>query len=289
LQDEYKHVNELAQKAAALQKVLAAAKDEIRNMMDKKGGLLDKAAKMKAEMEAVVSQRDSVNKQIQELKEKISSLMKAKSEARTEIEEKKKELREAKSKLEGSEEYLNRKLRELEWRLVTTGVSVEEESAIVSSIAELHRRLAPHEKTKRISEELGAMRERTSKLNDELVKLLEEKRRLVEESQRYHESFLQIKESRMKILEEVENLREKAAKLKAEMDKRFMDLVSINAEITLHESRMRKSMEDERNEKQRLERATKAQVAQTTAEKLRRGESVSLEEFRIYMEGSSEV
>ncbi|MBO3803627.1 MAG: hypothetical protein JTT11_07145 [Candidatus Brockarchaeota archaeon] len=285
--DEYERVNELKQKAASLQKVLDAAKEEYEAIKGKRRKLLEKAASMKADAEAAAEKRDAANKEVRDLGEKIGGLLKAKSETEAEIERKAKELREARTKLPGGEEYLKRKLRELEWKLITAGVPFEEEAEIVSSIAELHRKLAPYEKAKGIVGELGKLKERHSELKIELGKLLEEKGRLVGESRKHHESFLQAKEKRSKALEEAEKMRGEASRLKAQIEEKFMELLTANAEIALHESKMRKSREDAEREKRRAEETTKAQVAQAAAEKLRRGESVGWEEFKIYMERNS--
>ncbi|MEM2915606.1 MAG: hypothetical protein QXH91_09470, partial [Candidatus Bathyarchaeia archaeon] len=155
---------------------MIAAKEESRNLLNKRNDLLAKAAKIKVEVEEAAKQRNAINEEVQNLKRRIDDIAKAELNIKSKIEEKKKELEEAKSKLTGKEEYLNRKIKDLEWRLITGGVSADEESEIVSSIAELHHKLAAYERVKKIDEELRKLKKEASDIKRELIKLLEEKK-----------------------------------------------------------------------------------------------------------------
>ncbi|MGQ9515106.1 MAG: hypothetical protein ACUVTL_08700 [Thermoproteota archaeon] len=284
MQEEYQQINVLRQKVASLKKAMATSKEEFRRLLDKKEDLLEKAAKIKVEADAALDQRDTINKEVQNLKKRIDDVVKEESNIKSEIEKKEKELEEAKSKLKGNEYELDRKMRDLEWRLITGGVSAEEEAEIVSSIAGLHQKLAAYERVKRIDVELKKLKKRSTEVKAELIKLLEGKRKLVEESRGFHESFIRSMEKRKDVLEEVADVRNQIKELKAQMEERFMELVKLNAEISLYESRIVKEREDKKKEKQRLEEEAKDRVARSAAEKLRRGESISWDEFKIYLE-----
>jgi len=289
LQNEYQQMTELGQRAAAIERKLAKTKEESNDLVRKKRELLDRAAKMKEDVDRAALERDVVNGKVQELKGRIDEIMSRVSGIRTKIEEKGSKLDGLRAKLTGDEKEMSRQLSALEWKLVTAGASAKEESAIVTSIAELRRKLAPYEGANKIAQEMRAMRAQAGKLRGELGGMLEEKRALVEEAHRRHESFLKLRDERMNVLKEVAKIREEVAELKARADKEFMDLASANAEMHILQTKMRRARDEQIQESQRQERDAKKRVAQLAAEKLKKGESLTWDEFKILLESEERI
>ena len=289
MQNEYQQMTERGQRAAAIERKLAKTKEESNDLVRKKRELLDRAAKMKEGVDRAALERDMVNGKVQELKGRIDEMMSEVSAIRTKIEEKGSKLDGLRAKLTGDEKELSRQLSALEWKLVTAGASAKEESAIVISIAELRRKLAPYEGAEKIAQELRVMRAEAGKLRRELGSVLEEKRALVEEAHRRHESFLELRDERMNVLKEVAKIREEVADLKARADKEFMDLASANSEMHILRTKMRRARDEQIRESQRQERDAKDKVAQLAAEKLKKGESLTWDEFKILLESEERI
>jgi uncharacterized coiled-coil DUF342 family protein len=284
LQDEYQRIAELRQKAAAIEGKHSESKKENLELIHRKRTLLEKAARMREEVDKAARERDSTNQKVQDLKAKIDGIMNEVSELRTKAEEKDLELNGLRAKLTGDEGQMSKKLKELEWELITAGASAKEESAIVTSIAELKRKLVSYECANKAAKELRAIRGQAIKLKDDLRCLLEEKRRLVDEAHMLHDRLLKLRDERTSVLRDVANIREGVAKLMVQADKGLMDLVSANAEIHVLQTKLRRDKDEKIQERQQLELTMRSRVAQLAAEKLKKGESLSWDEFKIYME-----
>lgn len=289
MQNEYQQMTELGQRASAIERKLAKTKEESNDLVRQKRELLEKAAKMKEEVDKAAMERDRVNGKVQELKNRIDGIMDEVSSMRAKIEEKGSRLDGLRSKLMGDERQLNKQLGDLEWKLVTAGSSAKEESAIVTAIAELRRKLAPFEGANKIAQEMRAMRAKTGKLKGELGGILEEKRVLVEEAHRRHDAFLELRAERINVLKEVAKIRQEVSELRARADKEFMDLMSVNAEIHILQMKMRRAREEKMQESQRQERDARKRVAQLADEKLKRGESLTWDEFKILLESKERM
>jgi uncharacterized coiled-coil DUF342 family protein len=289
LQDEYQRMAELRQRAAALERRLASTKEERSDLIKERREMLERAANMKSDVDGAAKERDLANEKVHAVKRRIDALMEGISSIKAKVEERGGVLDGLRGKLVGDEGQLSSRLGDLEWRLVTTGASAKEEAEIVSSIAELKRRLAPYEGAKSIAQELRAMRERAAKLRGELRGLLEEKRSLVEEAHRRHDSFLQRRDERIDVLKGVDKIREEEAKLKEREDKEYMDMVSAGAEIHILQMKLRRTRDEQIQESRQQERALKSHVAQLAAQKLKRGETLSWDEFKIMLESQEHV
>lgn len=289
MQNEYQQMNVLRQRAAAIERKLAKTKEESKDLVRKMRELLDRAAKMKEGVDKAALERDRVNGKVQELKGRIDRIMGEVSGIGSRIEEKGSKLDGLRAKLAGDERQLSKQLSALEWKLVTAGASAKEESAIVTSIAELRRKLAPYEGANKIAMEMRAMRAQAGKLRGELGGMLEEKRALVEEAHRRHDSFLKLRDERINVLEEIAKIREDVSELRARADKEFMDLVSANAEMHVLQMKMRSARGEKLQESQRRERDARKRVAQSADEKLKRGESLTWDEFKILLESKGRM
>jgi len=289
LQNEYQRMAELGQRAAAIERKLTKTKEESNDLIRKKRELLERAAKMREAVDGAALERDRVNEKVQEVKGRIDHVMGEISGIRAKIEENGIKLDGLRAKLAGDERQLSRKLGDLEWKLVTAGASAKEESAIVASIAELRRRLAPYEGANNIALEMRAMRAQAGELREELRGILEEKRALVEEAHRRHDSFLELRDERMNVLKEVAKIRGEVSDLKVRADKELVDLVSTKAEMHALQMKMRRARDEEMQESQRQKRDARSRVAQLASEKLKRGESLTWDEFKILLESKEHM
>lgn len=289
MQNEYQRMAELGQRAAAIERKLTKTKEESNDLIRKKRELLERAAKMREAVDGAALERDRVNEKVQEVKGRIDHVMGEISGIRAKIEENGIKLDGLRAKLAGDERQLSRKLGDLEWKLVTAGASAKEESAIVASIAELRRRLAPYEGANNIALEMRAMRAQAGELREELRGILEEKRALVEEAHRRHDSFLELRDERMNVLKEVAKIRGEVSDLKVRADKELVDLVSTKAEMHALQMKMRRARDEEMQESQRQKRDARSRVAQLASEKLKRGESLTWDEFKILLESKEHM
>lgn len=289
MQDEYQRIAELRQRASDIERKLTNVKGERADLVEKKRELLDRAAKMRADVDGAAQERDLANDKVQELKRRIDGMMEEVSSMRSKVEERSGMLNGLRGKLMGDERQLSKRLSDLEWKLVTEGASAKEESEIVASIAELKRELVPYEGAKNLAQEVRAMREKAVKLRGELRGLLEEKRSLVEEAHLRHGSFLRLRDERINVLKEVDKIREEVAKLKEQEDKEYMDLISANAEMHILQMRLKRVRDEKIQESQRQEQEARSHVAQLAAEKLKKGETISWDEFKIMLESQEHM
>jgi len=281
---------ELRQKAGELERELKKAKEELKELVEKKRQLFDQAAELKKDMLTVSETRKEAVAKVREVKAKIDEAMSRLEEIKLRMQEYNSKIESVQSKHRVSPEALEGRINELEWRLMTEGLSAEEEAAIVETIKNLQQRLIPLREVKELRGELALLREEASKERMRIHNLIQEKRRLVAEASQWHEKYLEARERWKSVLNEALNCKKEVRTAKEKVDKIFMDLVRVNAEIvnirsTLHVTQEKKEMFRKLAEAQR-----KLKIAQIAEDKLKRGQPLTWEEFRIYYEfkGSSE-
>ena len=280
--DKTKRIEELNHRLSALKEQKRKLDAEVEELAEKRNHLNEEFKRLKAEVQKLKSSRDEINTEVKELKGQRIQL-------KTEIAQKTNELRNLKSKIEAltakktsrSLNALQKEFEAIEWRIQTTPLSLKEEKKLVERVKQLEDQISVYRKMEQLSQkkleltaELKALEarakllqeriiekaEKSQKIHKEMLKKAEEARKLKKEADSVHKLFLQAKEKVKNLLEEIKKILEEIKRLEGE----------VRAE--------------EEEERRKSEENLLEKIAKQAMDKLKRGEKLSWEEFKILTE-----
>lgn len=281
-QEKTQKIEELDQKLSTLREQRDKLNTEAKEWADKRDKLNQQTKNLRAETLELKNKRNKLNEKVKELKQLREQ---TKTEIRKKIEEIKKINQEIKAlykkKPSRSPQVLKKEFDSIEWKIQTTPLSLQEEKELVERVKRLEIQLNVHRKIEQLNQKMLELKTE--------IKALETKRTL------YHEKLTETAQKSQEIHEKVLGKVEKAKGLKMEADdlhKNFLEakkrarLVQRNFreilnQINLIVAEVRK---EEEKEKRKSEKAIRKELEKRAREKLRRGEKLTWEEFRILAE-----
>lgn len=269
------NVEELRQRLTALKEEKKRLDSEARELAKKRDEIDSRIKILRADALEIKRVRDEANAEVKRLKEQKKEI---KTERARKIEEIKKIQAEIKSlaakKPKKEASVLQREIEAVEWKIQTTPLSLREEKQLVEKVKHLETQLNIHRRIEQLNQrkleltaELRALEARAKKLHEkmiseveksrktheEMLKRLEEARNLKKEAENVHRLFLQAMDRAKPVKEKIKKIAEKIALMEAE--------------------------ERRESEENLLEN-----IAKQALEKLKRGEKLTWEEFKILAE-----
>ncbi|MEM3134385.1 MAG: hypothetical protein QW502_01500, partial [Candidatus Bathyarchaeia archaeon] len=179
------------------------------------------------------------------------------------------------------EESLKKEIAELDWRIQTTPLSLDEEKRIIERIRTLESQLSFYLKLNSMRDEISAIEKRLETLREEISSCKNRIAETIAKSQDFHDKMVER-------LKEVDRLRAEADELhKKYLEKRGkVDELRLKYRESLNQiSAIRKIIrEEEERKKAEFISALKEKIGKEALEKLKRGEKISFEEFKILAE-----
>ncbi|MEM2463533.1 MAG: hypothetical protein QXY07_02495 [Candidatus Bathyarchaeia archaeon] len=281
-QEKIKKIEELNQKLAILKEQRDKMAVEAKALVEKRDKLNNEVKRLKAEAQELRKARDEINARVKELKQQRNQI-------RAEIAQKVKELKNMQGEIKvlmakkpsKSASLLQKEVETVEWKIQTTPLSLQEEKQLVEKVRQLEVQLNIHRKIEQISykklelvTELKALEARAKSLHE---KIADEAKK----SQQIHEEMIKKLEEIKKIKTEAEGFHKLFLKAKEKIEPVKMEIKKILEEIrTLKEEMAAEIQEEKRKNEERLLEG----VAKRALEKLKRGEKLTWEEFKILTE-----
>jgi uncharacterized coiled-coil DUF342 family protein len=280
-----KEIEILTHRISELREQKDRIRAEARDHADKRDKLNDQNGGLRAEITELRNERDKLNEEVKNLKLLRSELKETIRERIEEIEKLRQQSKElAEKRPSRSHQSLQKEVDSIEWKIQTTPLSLQEEKELVEQVKHVETQLNVHKKLEKISQKLSelqaeikATRTKEEQFHD---KLTETARR----SQEIHQKMLgKIEESR---------------KLKAEADSQHhlflqtiesakpMEIETAQLSDRLRRFKLEKRAEEELEQKT-SEKALREKLASNDREKLKRGEKLSWEEFRLLEDDES--
>ena len=269
------NVEELRQKLTALKEEKKRIDSEARELTWKRDEINSRIKRLKTEVVELKRLRDEVNAEVKRLKEQKNEIKMERARKIKEIKKIQTEIKNLMAKKPKKEAaVLQREIKAMEWKIQTIPLSLQEEKQLVEKVKQLETQLNIHIKIEQLNQkkleltaELRALEARAKSLHEkmmkevdksrktheEMLKRLEEVRNLKKEAENVHRMFLQAIDQAKSVREEIEKIAEKIASIEAE--------------------------ERRKSEENLLEN-----IAKQALEKLKRGEKLTWEEFKILAE-----
>lgn len=262
----------------------ATEAEEATKKRDKLNG---KFQTIRAEISGLKVKRDELNQKVQELKQK-------RAETKAKISEKVEQLKKLrqgakileKKKPRRSQQDLQKEFADTEWKIQTSSLNLQEEKELVERVRRaevqlnIYRKLEESDKKelelrievkaldvegKTCHERLTQIAQSSQETHEKMLYKIEESRRIKAEADSYHQEFIRVLEKIKAIRQEIDAIAEQVRQIKAEM------------------------REKEVKEKKLNEDSLRSKLGQQAAEKLKRGEKLTWEEFKLLSEKETET
>jgi uncharacterized coiled-coil DUF342 family protein len=278
---------------AAFSKQIATLRDQINKTnaetqvhIEKRDKLNKQFKKQRSEIHALENERNSLNEKVKTLKQQRDT---ARARKRTLIEEiivRSKKIAELKKKKpRKSRSQLDKEIQDIEWKIQTTPLDLQEEKRLVEEIKQLEPQLNIYKKieqqNKKIAElrkeletleakanehhhELIATAQKSQEFHAIIVTKISEAKNIKREADRLHGAYIQAKEQAKPLYQEMKELTEKKKKLQDA------------------------TREEDKKQKETAEKNLKEKLESQARDKLQRGEKLSWDEFQLLADDDSQ-
>jgi len=248
---------------------------EAREWAGKRNSLHKQISKLRTKAQEFKQKRDTLNKRVQELKTLRDEANKKRREKHAQILELRKEVRLLTEK-EPSRRMkdLQTEIEKIEWRIQTTPLTLKEEETLIEQIRPLENQLLIHKQLQ--------------KLRNKLTKCRAEEEEYKSTAKNCHTQLLEIAEQSQELHKEMLETLNEATPLQDEADKAHKRLLEAKQKAgSLHQQieLIREEIDriEEKN-KARHELALRQELEERALEKLKRGEKLTLDEFKALAE-----
>jgi uncharacterized coiled-coil DUF342 family protein len=287
---EQQKINEISainQQLAALKEQANKANAETKTHAEKRDQLNEQFRKIRQEIYELTNERNRLNETVKTLKQQRDE---ARTKIRANIEEiktRRQKLMELKKKTpQQSHQELQKEFTDIEWKIQTTSLDLQEEKELIENVKQLETQLHVYKKieqhNQKITElqkeldtlktkanafhqELSATAQKSQETHANILTKISESKKIKSEADSLHKAYLQAKEKVKPLHDEITKLIEQKAKLQS----------------TVHE-------EDERKRKT-AEHTLKEKLGVQAREKLQRGEKLSWNEFQLLSEDDDQT
>jgi len=274
------------QQLAALREQVHSATADTKVHVEKRDKLNEQFKKLRQEIRELKNERDNLNEKVKILKQQRDA---ARAKIRADIEEVKvhsQKIAELKKKTpKTSRRELQKEFEDIEWKIQTTSLDMQEEKRLVEKVKQLETQLSIHKKidqhAKKIAElrkeletletkadavhqELTETAKKSQEIHAKMTAKISESKSIKSEADSLHGAYVQAKEQVRPLHEEIKKLTEQRKKLQ--------DAVR----------------EEDEKIKKNAEKALKEKLESQARDKLQRGEKLSWDEFKLLTDDDPE-
>jgi len=266
--------------------VLKAERDDLnkkaQTWAERRNRIHEEIRKIRLLIRDLKQRRDSLNDEVKHLK----ALRKVELERRDEILEEIRKLREERNRIAAgkpprSQSYLENEIKRIEWKIQTEPLPLDAERKLIDQIKILEAQLEVYRRIGTINNKIAELRKEADKLKAEALNYRSRILEIAAESQEFHVKML-------KRIEEAKELKAKADEMHQRYAENKEKVKAINLEIkeTLGEIRSIRELlkSEEEKERRRRESDLQRQTEEKALEKLKRGEKLTFDEFKILLE-----
>ncbi|MEM1515705.1 MAG: hypothetical protein QXH24_06655 [Candidatus Bathyarchaeia archaeon] len=164
----------------------------------------------------------------------------------------------------------------LEWKIQTTPLPLDEEKRVIAKIKSLEEQLYSCRKLKSLRDEIRSMENSIREIKGKISTYIEEIAEKVSEKQK-------IRERLAELIKEINEIKCKIDKINKEYEdkkEKILELCSRRGEILSQIMAIKKGEERKKVEQELM---LKERIKKEVLEKIKRGENVPLEEFKIFL------
>jgi uncharacterized coiled-coil DUF342 family protein len=289
IKDLLKKLNELEMQATNLRSQREMLNDEARRWSEKRNQLNDEARKLREEAAKLKSRRDDLNHKVRELKKLWEKAERDLEVKVTEISKIKENLRLLQNQVSGREIALRQQIQALDWKLQTTPLTPSEERLVVSQVKTLETQLVTYAQLRKIKNQLIKCQGEIVAAKARIKSLREQLLNYVKESQACHTKMVEFIQLANSVKFKADNAHKAFLEIKQRADEVHQAYIKTRSQVRDVERQIKQIADNIKLEQ--IKKATEARdrLRKDAAEKLKRGEKLTFEEFKLLMEEKGNI
>ncbi|MDH5795660.1 MAG: hypothetical protein OEZ24_06075 [Candidatus Bathyarchaeota archaeon] len=256
--------------------------EEALRWVGKRDLLHEEMRRMRSEAKSFRDERDELNAAVHQLKNLREE---AGKECIAKIDQLKALRQKAKDALSHrpnrSAQSLESEIEAIEWKIQTQSLSLDEERGLVEQAKALESQMKVYREVADMNDKIEELQNEATTLKDERASYGDKISEMARESQRFHEKMIERLESSRKLKAEADQMHEKYIERREQARALHLEYVKALEQIKALREKMR---EGEREERAKQEAHLRDKLEKEALDKLKRGEKLTFEEFKILAE-----
>jgi uncharacterized coiled-coil DUF342 family protein len=279
-------IAKITQRLAALREQIDNANAEIQKHVEKRDKLNEQFKKLRGEIRELKNERDILNEKVKTLKQQRDD---ARAKIRANAEEIKlhsQKITELKKKTpRESRHNLQKEFEDIEWKIQTTPLDMQEEKKLVETVKQLETSLNIYKKIDAHADKIADLRKEHETLETAAESAHQQLTEIAERSQEIHSKMIAKIDESKSIKSEADSLH--AAYVRAK--EQAKPLHEEFKKLTEHRKNLKDALrEADEKRKKTAEQALKEKLESQARDKLQRGEKLSWDEFKLLADNESE-
>ncbi len=257
-------------------------KEEAQRWADKRNSINEETRNLRSQINSLKQRRDALNEEVKRLK----SLREAGLKRRREILEEIRKLRQERARLNAekpprSRSYLESEIERIEWKIQTEPLPLDVEKKLIDQVRALEAQMEFYRRIEGIRSEIKNLKKEAERLKADTLSYRSRILETAAQSQEYHRKMLKKAEAARALKAKADEMhqryvenRDKAKAINSEIKKTLVEIRSIQDLLKAREER----------EKRRKQADLQKRTEEKALEKLRRGERLTFDEFKILLE-----
>ena len=275
-------IEELNKQLAQLKQERDQLNQEAKKWVEKRNQSNQQMKQLQTEAKSIKAKRDETNLQVQILKaarEKAKTQRQEKHEQAAKLMEKMKPIAGRKSASRFQE--LEKRIRDIDWKIQTSSLPIQEEKELVEKVKELETQKTSHKRFLKLKDKLVETEIEAKAFGTQARLKHDELSELAKQSQDAHTQFLDTVNRIKPLRQSADEAHQKYLELRQKANETHEKYVETQRQI--------KALKEEMADKEKQQYAKKGQALrdQATArarEKMKRGEKVTFDEFKLLSE-----
>ena len=286
---EQQKTNQIAafnKQIATLREQINKANAETKVHIEKRDKLNEQFKKHRNDIRALENERNSLNEKVKTLKQQRET---ARARNGTIIEEiivrNKKIVELKKNKPRKSRRQLEKEIQDIEWKIQTTPLDLQEEKRLVEEVKQLEPQLNIYKKIEQQNRKIAELRKELKTLEAEANAQHQELIATAQKSQEFHATIVAKISEAKNIKKEADRLHNAYIQAKEQTKPLYHEM----KEITEKKKKLQDAIrEEDEKQKKIAEKALKEKLESQARDKLQRGEKLSWDEFQLLADDDSQ-
>ena len=275
-------IEELNRRLASLKEELDKLNLEARRWAEKRNSIQKQIKVLRTKVADLKEKRDELNERVQELKN-------LREQARAERREKHNQILKLKEKLRRLTEKkpirsmrdVESEIERLEWKIQTTSLPVREEEMLIDQVRALETQLSTHKQIRKLEENLLELRAEEKALETKAKLHHEKLSELAKQSQGFHEKMTETLSEIHALRAEADDTHQKYVEIKQQAQPLHQEREELLRQAKSLKQKLRQAEEKKQLKRQR---ELRKELVEKALEKLKRGEKLNWEEFKVLSE-----
>ncbi len=248
-----------AEKRNQLNQQIKALQNQVKNLREKRDEMNRQVQVLKATREKTKAQRKEKQEQILKIRAKIEPLVQKKPPI--------------------NQENLEREIQSLDWKIQTTSLPIGEEKRLVSKVQVLETQRLVLKQLQELKDTLIKLQKEAKALETQARINHEKLSNLAEQSQEFHEHMMKTVNEMNTLKKSAGDAHQKHKELHQRANEAHEKYVKVQQQITVLREEVEKR---EKEDSAKRERALREEATKKVQEKVKKGQKLTWEEFKLF-------